>query len=230
MKAAMKLLATALAFGTISAHAFVLVPVTVSPYYDFTSFSSATVGGAGGVEYNFNDLNPGGGTTQSYFGNPVPVAGSGVSFTADESIISDIGVLGNPTVIYTAKTATADPNTITATTSGASAIGFYFGSYLIANSPLTVTVTANGIESSFGSFTPASSVMLPANTNTYNFVGFTTNGSISKVVFTQAPSDNALDIQRFFVGSAAPVPEPSLAMMFGVGLALIGAIGRRRRI
>lgn len=229
MKSALKFLVASLAFATMSAHAVVLVQVAVAPHYDFASFSSATVGGLGGVEYNFNELNPGGGTTQSYFGNPVLVAGSGMSFTADESIIADIGVLGNPTVIYTAKTGTSDPNTITATTAGATAIGFYFGSYNIANSPLTVTLTANGVESSFGSLSLPSSIALPAVSNTYNFVGFTSAQAITKIVFTQAPGDNALDIQRFFVGSAAPVPEPSLPIMFGVGLALIGAIGRRRR-
>ncbi len=218
MKSALKVFVASLAFAAASAHAV----VGPSPYYDFTSFSSATLGGLGGTEFNFDSFNPGGGGTQSYFGDPVAVAGSGVSFTANESIIADIGSFGNPTVIYTAKTG-IPPNTITATLTGATAIGFYYGSYNHASSPLTAIVTSSGIDSLPFALT------LPAVTNTYNFVGFTSTETITKVMFTQDVNDNALDIQRFYVGTIAAIPEPSAALMFGVGLALLGAIGRRRR-
>ncbi len=223
MKSALKVFVASLAFAAGSAHAV----VGPSPYYDFTSFSSATLGGAGGIEYVFDSLAPGGGNTQSFFGNPVTVAGSGVSFTANESIVADAGVLGNPTVIYSAKTGTADPNSITATLTGATALGFYYGSYLVADSVLTATVTAGGLDYTFGSLTPPSTLTLGPAINTYNFVGFTSVATITQVVFTQALNDNALDIQRFYV---AVIPEPSVALMFGAGLALLGAIGRRRRV
>ena len=226
MKSALKVFVASLAFAAASANA-VAGP---SEYYDFTSFSSATLGGAGGTEYVFDSLAPGGGNTQSFFGNPVTVAGSGVSFTANESIVADAGVLaGNPTVIYSAKTGAADPNSITAALTGATALGFYYGSYLVANSVLNATVTAGGQDYTFGSLTPPSTLNLGL-INTYNFVGFTSVATITKVVFTQAVNDNALDIQRFYVGTVAAIPEPSVALMFGAGLALLGAIGRRRRV
>ena len=225
MKSALKVFVASLAFAAASAHAV----VGPSPYYDFTSFSSATLGGAGGTEYVFDSLAPGGGNTQSFLGNPVIVAGSGVSFTANESIVADAGVLGNPTVIYSAKTGTADPNSITAALTGATALGFYYGSYLVANSVLNATVTAGGQDYTFGCLTPPSTLNLGL-INTYNFVGFTSVATITKVVFTQAVNDNALDIQRFYVGTVAAIPEPSVALMFGAGLALLGAIGRRRRV
>ena len=225
MKSALKVFVASLAFAAASANA-VAGP---SEYYDFTSFSSATLGGAGGTEYVFDSLAPGGGNTQSFLGNPVIVAGSGVSFTANESLVADAGVLGNPTVIYSAKTGTGDPNSITATLTGATALGFYYGSYLVANSVLNTTVTAGGLDYTFGSLTPPSTLNLGL-INTYNFVGFTSVATITKVVFTQAVNDNALDIQRFYVGTVAAIPEPSVALMFGAGLALLGAIGRRRRV
>ncbi len=227
MKSALKVFVASLAFAAASAQAV----VGPTAYYDFTTFSNATLGGLGGDGFVFDSLAPGGGTTESFFGNPVTVAGSGVSFTANESIIADAGALGNPSVIYTAKTNTF-PNTITATLTGATAIGFYYGSYNVTNSVLNATVTAGGSDYTFGSLIAPSTLTLGPVANTYNFVGFTSlaTATITKVVFTQAGTDNALDIQRFHVGTIAAIPEPSAALMFGVGLALLGAIGRRRRV
>ena len=224
MKSALKVFVASLAFAAASAHAV----VGPSAYYDFTSFSSATLGGLGGSEFVFDSLAPGGGNTQSFLGNPVTVVGSNVSFTANESIIADAGVFGNSTVIYTAKTGTSDPNSITATL-GATAIGFYYGSYLVIDSVLNATVTADGSDYTFGNLIAPSTLNLGPLANTYNFVGFTSTATITKVIFTQAVSDNALDIQRFYVGTITAIPEPSVALMFGVGLALLGAIARRRR-
>lgn len=219
MKSALKFFVASLAFATASAHAV----VGPSAYYDFTSFSSATLGGLGGSEFNFDSFNPPGGNVLPLGGSPVPVPGSGVSFEAADAFIADALLYGNPTIIYTAKVVTTFPNTITATLTGATAIGFYYGSYAYAGTPLTAIVTSSGIDSSPFALT------LPSPSNTYNFVGFTSDATISKVVFTQDATDNALDIQRFYVGTIAAVPEPSAALMFGVGLALLGVIGSRRR-
>ena len=157
LRAAMRLFVVAIAVASASAQA------VVNSFSDYATFQSAAQSLA---TFNFNNFAPDAGTSQSYFGNPVSPAGSEVAFTALESIVSDPLIYGGgypPTVIYTGKS--ADPqatlNTITATMTGMTAIGFYYGSSNFFSSPLSVKVTSNGTDTTFGALTLPSSVTLP---------------------------------------------------------------------
>ena len=212
-KSAAKALLVGLALAATASHA-----AGVSTFFNPTSFSS-------GITYDFNQFNPGVGGEISYLGNPVTVTGSGVSLQANESKVfgkSTVGYLSD--VVYSAKTADteASPNAITATISASvKAIGFYLGSYNHPGTSYSAVVTSGSIDYSF------SGLSLPVPTNTFGFVGFSSDLNITKVVFTQPSPLNALDVQKFTT-SVTPVPEPSAYAMFGAGLALFGMIGRRR--
>lgn len=114
-----------------------------------------------------------------------------------------------------------DPNVLNVSlTTGVTAIGFFYGSYNGESSSFSASVNS-------GAFV-ASGLSLPGTTNTTKFIGFTSTLPITSIVFTQAAGAN-FDVTTFVTGSAAPVPEPSMALMFGVGLALMGAVARRKR-
>ena len=228
-RATVRLFVAAIALASAQAQA------SVTSFSTYAGFQGATLSLS---EFGFDSFAPGGGSTQSYLGNPVSPAGSGVAFTALESIVSDPGIHGGgyslANTTYTGKSNSVSettPNTITATVTGApTAVGFYFGSFNFSDLPLSVKVTSNGTDTTFGSLTLPSSVTLPATTDPYvfNFIGFTSTSAITQVVFTQAAPGDVMDIQRFSVGSIAAIPEPSIPALFVLGLALIGTIIRRK--
>ena len=213
-KSTIKALLAGLALAATASHA-----AGVSTFFAPSSFVSGTT-------YVFDQFDPGFGLENSYLGNPVSVTGSGVSLQANESKVfglSSVGYLSD--IVYSAKTADTDasPNAITAIISGdVKAIGFYLGSYNYPGTPYSAVVTSDSIDYSF------SGLSVPVSTNTFGFVGFSSTSAITKIVFTQPSPNNALDVQKFTIGSVTPVPEPSIYAMFGAGLALFGMIGRRR--
>lgn len=194
-----------------SAHA------NVTSYTSASSFNAASIGL---TDFDFEGIvGPGEAT---FF--PSGVTRGPLSFSATSIFVIDPGFgSGNPVAILSGQSASPPaPNPVTATLGGATAISFSFGSYLVSGLPLSVVVTA-GSDAVFN-------LAMPASINTYNFVGFTSDTAITKVVLNSDSQDiSVFDISRFQVGSIAPVPEPAAALMFGIGLALMGAIGRRRR-
>ncbi len=148
----------------------------------------------------------------------------GVKFTPNDSaFVLDAGYNGAYSAVTDVPffTAQGDPNVLSVTlTTGVTAIGFFYGSYNGESSSFSASVNS-------GAFV-ASGLLLPGTTNTTKFIGFTSTLPITSIVFTQAAGAN-FDVTTFVTGSAAPVPEPSMALMFGVGLALMGAVARRKR-
>lgn len=211
----LKMLLAGLAFAATASHAAVT-----------TFFNPANI--VSGTDYFFNEHDPGPGMYRSFLGDPVPVTGSGVSFKASESIVFGVGYVGyDPDIVYSAKTddPLSVPNALTANVSGAvKTIGFYLGSYNHPGTAYSAVVTAGGSDYSF-----SAGLSLPAAPLSFGFIGFTSPASITKVVFTQSETLNALDVQKFSTSSVVAVPEPSAYAMFGAGLALFGMIGLRRR-
>jgi len=119
------------------------------------------------------------------------------------------------------------PNEITVSVagSGATALGFMYGSPSSAGVSFSITV--------LGSAGPTSPLFhltdlaLPASTFTPAFIGFASDAPITSVIFS-ANDVFQLGLLQVSVGTALPVPEPSTYAMFGAGLALFGMIGRRR--
>lgn len=114
-----------------------------------------------------------------------------------------------------------DPNVLSVSlTTGVTAIGFFYGSYNAESSAFSASVNN-------GAFV-ASGLSLPGTTNTTKFIGFTSSLPITSIVFTQTAGAN-FDLTTFVTGTAAPVPEASMALMLGAGFAAIFTIVRRRR-
>ena len=199
-----------------------LVATAQSAVTSYTSQSSFNLSSVGLLGFDFDGIASAG--EAPFF--PAGVTRGPVTFSATSSFVIDSGNgQGNPVPVFSGQSPNSTPNPVTATLSGATAIGFFYGSYLASGLSFTATVTA-GSDASF-------SLALPSVINNYKFVGFTSNTPITKVVFNSSVDSvdiNAFDVAFFQVGSiAAPIPEPSIALMFGVGLALLGAIGKRRR-
>ena len=234
LRTGVRLFVAAITIASASAQA------AVTSFSDYPTFQSAALGLS---TYGFNDFDPGGGNSQPFGSVGVTPTGSGVTFSSDNSFVTARGVFANtvlPTdaVIYMGFSVPpgSDPisSTITAgLPTGATAVGFYFGSVNYFGTPLEIKVTSNSgtVVTTFGSLTPASSVTMPADTNPYifNFIGFTSSSAITQVVFNTEPaSNNDLNIYTFSVGSIAAIPEPSIPALFVLGLALIGTIIRRK--
>ena len=112
------------------------------------------------------------------------------------------------------------------TGTGATALGFVYGTSESAFVGMTFTASvigSAGLSSPLAQF----SLNLPAAENTPKFVGFTSDSQITGVVFS-ATDVSHFNLLQVSVGTAALVPEPSQYFLFGVGLALLAAVGRRK--
>jgi hypothetical protein len=117
-------------------------------------------------------------------------------------------------------------NTVRIDVSGAgtSALGFDYGSTIFSGSDLTVTIT--GALGSLGTET----IALADGTSTARFFGLVSTTPITRIEIAANVVGQARELNVFnlSVGTVAAVPEPSLGLMFGIGLALIGAVARRK--
>jgi hypothetical protein len=117
-------------------------------------------------------------------------------------------------------------NTVRIDVSGAgtSALGFGYGSTIFGGSDLTVTVS--GASGSLGTET----IALATTSSTARFFGLVSTTPITRIEIAASIVGQARELNVFnlSVGTVAAVPEPSPGLMFGIGLALIGAVVRRK--
>jgi hypothetical protein len=211
--------------------------ITAAPVWAVgPSFSTlvTTPFGPPAVEYLFAD--PGEGNPQvpatfapTYVGGDPLTAAGPVTIISENGFLNHAGSLSNN--YSTAFTSTGfSGNQIFANISpSVGGVGFYVGSLNGATTSLTIDVyTSLGHDTytdvaipqaifPFGTFT----------TDKYGFIGFTSSGLITRVIFAQNAPSGAED---FVMGSVVvtSVPEPSLPMMLVVGLGLIGMVMRRK--
>ena len=203
-------------FVVVSLFAALPALPAVTSYSDETLFSTAAVAL---VPYSFEGIAAD--SNQIYYSGGFVTVGP-AKFTSN----GDAYVYGKEFFTYPADSSFrgyngAPENTITVSFPGASAsaIGVVYGSANFANFPFTVTLSTGD----------AFNLSLPSTNSTPTFIGFISTTPITSVVFSHSSVvGTEFDIIRFSA-AITPVPEPSMALMFGVGLALLGAIARRRR-
>lgn len=145
----------------------------------------------------------------------------GVKFTPNESAFVLSTDTNNAYSVPFFAAQGGDPNVLSVSlTTGVTAIGFFYGSYNGESSSFSASVNN-------GAFV-ATGLSLPGTTNSTKFIGFTSILPITSIVFTQAATAG-FDVITFVTGTAAPVPEPSMALMLGAGFAAIFTIVRRRQ-
>ncbi len=107
---------------------------------------------------------------------------------------------------------------------GTSALGFGYGSTGYVDSDLIVTVI--GASGNLGTET----IALAGLANTARFLGLVSTTPITRIeIAAKNPGEvRELNVFNLSVGTVAAVPEPSLGLMFGIGLVLIGAVARRK--
>lgn len=118
----------------------------------------------------------------------------------------------------------AETNVLSITfTTGVSAFGLRYGALNLdgAGQPLSLSVNGSPL---------VATALMPLVSGQTSFVGFVSSGAlITSITITQpSTSGTFLNVTQFVTAIATPVPEPSLGLLFGVGLALVGTIARRK--
>jgi hypothetical protein len=217
--------------ASIALPAAALTVSTTTPQFES---DAASVGSALDPR-NFDSFFVYGNTFSSFGLSPVTLTPSGTAPAGSPSI--DISSLSDGYVHYAAYggygvslfQGVVDPfshNTIRIDISGTgtSALGFGYGSTNFVGSDLIVTVI--GASGTLGTDT----IALALTASTAQFLGLVSTTPITRIEIAASIVGDARELNVFnlSVGTVAAVPEPSPGLMFGIGLALIGAVVRRK--
>ena len=222
-----KSLCVVVALASPGAHA---ASVTVD---NFTSFASQV---SGIISYDFSavDTSVGGSSFPVYTPtNPLTIPASSIivapeasGFVLDPIYFQPAQAPYGNIKFFTSQAGATNAISISPG-SGVFAVGIYFGTYSgPPGGSLTVNVNGDDATGAPITFPPQVAAGTFTLAQTVNFVGVISSTAINTVIFT--PGLN-VPVSFDLTSVVTAVPEPSAALMFGVGLALLGAIGSRRR-
>jgi hypothetical protein len=185
---------------------------------EYTSFAAFSASTTNLLSYNFNGIAPAGSFT-----NPSSLPVGPASFSPYPSnflfVIDTNAGFGSYGVPYLSSQQ-GNPVGLNISISPTTAIGFFYGSYLSASDPLSVSLSTGD----------TFIVDLPSTTSTTSFIGFTSSSPITSVQFLDNSSTaGSIDLTSFAVlGVASAVPELATWLMILLGFAALGFIAHRR--